>query len=101
MTDIDKAMLDPAVVFQSPEALLRQADLSREQKIDILRQWEYDARELEVAEEEGMRTSRPDLLDRILQAFHTLHAWHDPDHTAPTKQGGHGVEPYKRRAAGE
>jgi hypothetical protein len=94
MTDIDKALLDPSAVFQSPEDVLGQAELSREQKIDILRRWEYDARELAVADEEGMPVSQADLLDRILQALHTLGVWPDPDRTAPTKQGGHGGERY-------
>jgi hypothetical protein len=87
--DLDQAMLDPTAVFQAPEDVLTQADLSREHKIDLLRRWEYDARELEVAEEEGMPASQPALLERILQALHALGAWGDPDRVAPTKQGGH------------
>ena len=88
MTDIDKALLDPTSVFRAPEDVLVRNDLSREQKIEILRRWEYDARELEVAEEEGMISSQPDILDRVLHALHTLNVWHDPARAAPTKQGG-------------
>ncbi len=46
MVDLDKALLDPASVFKTPEGVLNSHELSREQKIEILRRWEYDAREL-------------------------------------------------------
>lgn len=88
MTNIDQARLDPTSVFHAPEDVLVTNDLSREQKIDILRRWEYDARALEVAEEEGMIASQPDILDRVLQALHTLNVGHDPERAAPTKQAG-------------
>lgn len=74
MTDIEKARLDPTTVFRAPEDVLRRADLSREQKIDILRRWAYDARELEVAADEGMPATQPDILDQILHALHVLDA---------------------------
>ncbi|MGH7900897.1 MAG: hypothetical protein ACRENZ_04095 [Thermodesulfobacteriota bacterium] len=69
MIDLDKALLDPTSVFESPEEVLQSGELSREQKIDILRRWEYDARELEVAEEESMVGSNSDILDQILRAL--------------------------------
>ena len=50
----EKALLDPASAFTSPEQVLTSAELSREQKIEILHRWEYDARQMEVAEEENM-----------------------------------------------
>ena len=52
MTDIDKAMLDPTAVFRTPEEVLLREDMTREQKVEVLRRWTYDARNLEVAEEE-------------------------------------------------
>jgi outer membrane lipoprotein SlyB len=70
--DLERALLDPTAVFQVPEQVLRRDDLSREQKAAILRRWAYDARELEVAEDEGMRDGEPDLLDRVLQALNEL-----------------------------
>ena len=54
MSVYEKALLDPASAFTSPEQVLTSAELSREQKIEILHRWEYDARQLEVAEEENM-----------------------------------------------
>jgi hypothetical protein len=69
MIDIDKALLDPATVFESPDEVLKSEELSREQKISILRQWEYDARELQVAEEENMIGTNSDILGQIMRAL--------------------------------
>lgn len=52
--DIKKAKLDPASVFKMPQEVLEQDQLSKEDKIFILKQWEYDELELSVAEEENM-----------------------------------------------
>ncbi len=68
-------MLDPALVFRGPEDLLKRDELTREQKIEILRRWKFDAVQLQVAEEENMRSEQPsDILDRVLQALHALNA---------------------------
>ncbi len=88
MTDIEKAMLDPTAVFRTPEEVLVREDMSREQKIEVLRRWAYDARQLQVAEEENMGGQESDILDEILRALHALDAWPDTEHSAPTKQGG-------------
>jgi hypothetical protein len=71
-SDLERALLDPTAVFKGPEQVLQRADLSGEQKAAILRRWAYDARELEVAQDEGMRDGEPDVLDRILQALAAL-----------------------------
>ncbi len=86
--DIEKAMQNPAAEFPSPQAVLADQTLSHEQKITILKRWEYDARELEVAEEENMGGSTPSLLGEILLALHSLNAEISVDHSPPTKQGG-------------
>ena len=70
--DLARALLDPTAVFDEPEEVLRREDLRREQKILILRRWEYDARELEMASDEGMRGESPDILDRVLNALRAL-----------------------------
>jgi outer membrane lipoprotein SlyB len=77
-SDLERALLDPTTVFRVPEQVLQRDDLSREQKTAILRRWAYDARELEVAEDEGMRDGEPDLLDRVLRALHELNATSTP-----------------------
>lgn len=86
--DIKQALLDPTSVFSRPEDVLAEASLSRDQKIKILRRWEYDARELEVADDENMGGGAPAILDRVLQALHQLEADIEVEKTPPTKQGG-------------
>lgn len=55
-----------------PETILASPALSREQKIQRLRELCYDARELDVAAEEGMGGGRPTQLARILRALRSL-----------------------------
>jgi hypothetical protein len=70
--ELEKALLDPSAVFDEPEEVLRREDLTREQKTLILRRWEYEARELEIAADEGMRGETKDKLDRVLNALRAL-----------------------------
>lgn len=53
-TDIENAKLDPTEYFDDPKQVLNHTDLESNDKVSILRQWEYDLRELLVAEEENM-----------------------------------------------
>ena len=86
MIDVKTAMLDPTMVFEDPMDVVANDELTRDQKIEILRRWEYDARQLEIAEEEaGMAVRRPEMFDRVLQALHTLGVERDIEHTPPTK----------------
>ncbi len=86
MIDLKKAMLDPTMVFKDPKDVVANVELTRDQKIEILRRWEYDARQLEVAEEEaGMAVRQPDMFDRVVQALHALDVKRDVEHTPPTK----------------
>ena len=86
--DFNKAKLDPTSVFANPEAVVENMDLTRDQKIEILRRWEYDASSLAVAEEEGMVGGEPLLLARVLSALDDLCDGFDTEHSPPTKQGG-------------
>ncbi len=86
MMDVKKAMLDPTMVFKDPKEVVANAELTRDQKIEILRSWDYDAHQIEVAEEEaGMGNPRPEMLDLVIQALHTLGVERDTEHTPPTK----------------
>jgi hypothetical protein len=75
--DLEKARLNPGSVFTSPEELRESPGLSREQKIDLLQRWAEDARELEVAESEGMGGGETSLLGQILSALDSLGVSHD------------------------
>lgn len=70
--ELRKALLDPGAVFGSPEQLLERSDLGSAQKRDLLTRWLYDARELSVAEEEGMAGGEPSLIERIAAALNRL-----------------------------
>ncbi|NKB58701.1 MAG: hypothetical protein GKS00_20420 [Alphaproteobacteria bacterium] len=86
--DFEAAKLDPSAVFSIPEAVLTHPSLSDEQKIELLRRWEYDASELAVAEEEGMTGGESSMLGRVLRALESLTGGFDTEHSPPTKLGG-------------
>jgi hypothetical protein len=54
-----------------------------------LRSWEYDAAELAVAEEEGMRGPENNLLQRIVLTLAGLTHDRDSEFVTLTKQHGH------------
>lgn len=86
MIDKAKAMLVPPIAFDDPSGVFGDKDLTRDQKVENLRRWEYDARELEVAEgEAGMAVRRPEMFDRVVKALHELGVERDTEHTQPTK----------------
>ncbi len=86
MIDVTKAMLDPTMVFKEPRDVVASNELTRNQKIEILRRWKYDTQQLEVAEDEaGMAVRRPEMFDRVVQALHMLDLERDTEHTPPTK----------------
>jgi hypothetical protein len=77
-SDLELALLDPTSVFRAPEDVLERPDLSREQKRAILERWAYDARQLEIAEDEGMRDGEPDVLDHVMRALDELQPSWEP-----------------------
>lgn len=88
MTDAQKSIKNPGSVFKNPQDVLKKNDLTREQKIEILRRWEYDAREQEVAEEENMGGGQPSMLQQIRKALLQLGYKSDDESAPPIKQGG-------------
>ncbi len=68
--------------------LLARTDLSREEKVEILHQWEVDLREAMVAEDENMPASEDEALtlDEVLDALRTLRA-NSAFQDGPTKHG--------------
>lgn len=86
--DFEAALLDPASTFGSPEALLVHPALTREQKVELLRRWEYDAAEVCVAVEEGMPGGETGMLGRILSALDQLTGGINVGRSGPTKQHG-------------
>ena len=87
MTDINRALLDPSSVYKTPKDVIQDKSLTREQKIEILRRWEYDAIEMQVAEEENMQGQNGKILDQILDALHEINADYESHHITSTKHG--------------
>ena len=72
----------------TPQHLLARTDLTRAQKIGILRQWEFDLRERMVADDENMSAEEPGqfTLDEVLQALQALGEAPE-SHPVPTTHG--------------
>lgn len=94
--DFEKALLDVSKVFDTPEEIARQAGLTREQKLKLLQQWEYDLQLLLVAAEENMpsqgKTSEPGRTAELVRQIHKIVAQMgaeaNPEKSGPAKAGG-------------
>lgn len=93
---LEKAMLEPAAVFATPGAVVNASGLTNEQKIEILRNWEYQAAEEAVALEEGMPGEESDLQMEIMVALGELTGSLDLERTSPSKQHGLSREAVKK-----
>lgn len=70
--DVKAARTNPSKYFAAPRDVLIHPGLSREAKIDILRQWETDARLLAVAEEENLAGGESSQLHAVVNALINL-----------------------------
>lgn len=89
MINLKQALLDPSSLFDSPQSVLVNDELTNQQKVEILKNWESDLRVIMVAEEENMQGK--DVLktfEGIRDALHSLGAIIHPEDTPPTKEGG-------------
>lgn len=89
--DIEKAITAPSMAFASPDELAQSGELTPEQKLRALKQWDYDVRELQVATEENMDPiddggASAELLARIETLLTELGDGNDHE-TVPTRQG--------------
>jgi hypothetical protein len=88
----DKLMSDVSKHFATPEALLAEGSLTREQKLALLRQWEYDLHLLQVATEENMTGdavpgANAEKLREVHAAAEKLGAKLDPETGGAAKAG--------------
>jgi hypothetical protein len=86
--DLNRFLLDPSSSFRRPEDVVGDSRLRRQQKIEILCRWAYDATELAVAEEEGMGGGESSNLQAVLDALVSITGGFDAEHTGPTKHAG-------------
>jgi hypothetical protein len=97
----EKLAADVSKHFASPDALLARDDLTREQKLALLRQWEYDLHLLQVATEENMTGDTPpgnnaETIRDVRSAAEKLGAKIDDEGSAAAKAGS--VIPEKSKA---
>lgn len=86
---LEPMLTNPATVFDSPNAVLQRAGLTRHEKMTILAEWERDARALLVAADESMTGSNGEggtLLAAIEKAQRMLGGECGPDGVA-TRSG--------------
>ena len=85
--DLEAALLNPAGCFKEPRDVLAERRLTREQKLRVLRQWDQDARQLAVAEEENMTGGEENMVGRVSKAILALGGDAERDQAVPTKLG--------------
>ena len=90
----EEAVKDPSLFFENPCQVIADERFDKNQKIRILRQWEYDVREMMVAEEEGMNPDAERLarhqenMADILRCLHQVGEGVDVEHAQTSKFGG-------------
>jgi len=84
--NLQQVLDNPSSCFASPADVVRSDEISQAEQIQILRRWEYDARLLEVAQEENMTGGTGSRLAEVLDALHSLGA--EGSSGATSKQGG-------------
>lgn len=70
--DFDQALLTPESVFQNPQDVVATDSLTPEQKMTVLKRWEANARDLEVASNESMTGGSRSKLDEVGAAIAEL-----------------------------
>lgn len=55
---VNEAIADPSRMFPNPMAVVEAKDLSRDEKIKVLQNWELDARRLLESDDENMSDER-------------------------------------------
>jgi hypothetical protein len=70
--DLDRALINLAAVFSSPQEVLNDASLTFDDKREVLRRWAWDAWLLETAADEAMADGESSRLDEVKAALHTL-----------------------------
>lgn len=72
--EIREVLRDPSAFFSEPKDVVAAPQLSREDKLTILRRWEYDALRLCESESEGMGGGEESMLGRVANAIQAVEA---------------------------
>lgn len=70
--DYDRALIAPEDVFESPMEVVSTESLTAEQKLRVLKHWEANARDLQVATEESMTGPGRSRLGEVRRAINEL-----------------------------
>lgn len=81
----DKALLDPGAVFSHPKEVADNPGLTLDEKLRILRSWEYDMAGIAVSLEEGMPGEEVEILSCIIDTILKINPAHCIEATGPTK----------------
>lgn len=89
---MDEALGDVARAYDRPEAVRDDPRLQTDEKVRLLKQWEYDLRELQVATEENMAGDssgrNAELLRAVRACLNDLAAGGDIETSGASKHGG-------------
>ncbi len=70
--DYDRALIAPEQVFETPMDVVNTESMTSEQKMKVLKHWEANARDLQVATEESMTGPGSSHLNEVRKAIHML-----------------------------
>ncbi len=62
------ARTSPTTVFDAPDEVVQSDDLTKKEKVEVLDQWEADAKALQSATDEGMSGGKRPRLDEVKAA---------------------------------
>ena len=77
--DYDRALIAPEQVFESPMDIVNTDSMTSEQKLTVLKHWEANARDLQVATDESMTGPGNTRLDEVRKAIDKLTQAEDLD----------------------
>jgi hypothetical protein len=83
LPDLDRALVTPASVFESPDDVVRHPLLTIECKREILWRWAWDEYLLDLALADGMPEGEPPRLPQVKAALRLLNIEWSPDPVAP------------------
>jgi hypothetical protein len=83
LPDLDRAFVNPASVFDSPDDVVRHPLLTIDCKREILVRWAWDEYLVGLADAEGMPEGQPSGLDEVKAALRLVNRERSPDPAAP------------------
>jgi hypothetical protein len=70
--DYDKALLTPSKIFDLPMEVVETHSLTSVQKLKVLKRWEADANDMQVATNESMTVGEVSRFDEVKEAIRIL-----------------------------